>query len=217
VACVKKTLPIMKHLLLSAVLLCSTVISFGQAQEGSVTNPQLQQVAAVIELPYSTTIVIAALNDYMTRNGKTGGDDIKGYACYRDKKLTNELLKGDLYFKVEKKKKNESSTVSLLLSSPVKLATSASLSMEQAKAILDAFAPAVEAFNIELMIKDQTEAVSKAESKYKKIASEGEDLEKKRASIESKVQDNKKEQQDQQAEVDSEKQKLSDLMSKRKG
>ena len=97
------------------------------------------------------------------------------------------------------------------------------LNMEQAKTYLNDLVPAIEAYNLELEIKAQNEAVAKSESKYKSLGNDGEDLEKKRVSIEKNVQDNKQNiqenknsQQSQLAEIENQKQKLAELVNRRK-
>jgi hypothetical protein len=84
--------------------------------------------------------------------------------------------------------------------------------------------PAIEAYNLELEIKDQNEAVAKSESRYKNLPNDGDDLEKKRVSIvknmednKHNIQQNKKAQQNQVTEVESQKHKLVELVSRRRG
>jgi len=68
---------------------------------------------------------------------------------------------------------------------------------ERAVQYQDKLQPAavIDAYNLELTIKDQNDAVIKAEAKYKNLANEGEDLENKRTGIEKKIADNKNDQQ----------------------
>jgi len=75
---------------------------------------------------------------------------------------------------------------------------------------------AIDAYNLELTIKDQNHAVIIAETKYKILTSEGADLEKKRTSIEKKIADNKNDQQQQLKEIENQKEKLTQSVSQRK-
>src|SRR4051794_9436486 len=92
------------------------------------------------------------------------------------------------YFKVERKSRQEKeiSVISLLLTAPKEGAPQnvRYLQMEQAKTYLNDLAPAIEAYQLELLIKEQNEKVIKAESQYKNLADDGADLEKKREDIE---------------------------------
>ena len=213
----------MKRTFLSLCMLFITGLIFGQAQEGRVEYQKSQLPAAVIELPYAPDIVSAALNDYLSKKGKSKGNDLKGFTTFRNTQLAqNDSANADLYFRVERKGKQdkETSIVSLLLTMPKEGEVTANkvhyLNMEQAKTYLNELVPAIEAYNLEMQIKDQNQAVIKAESKYKSLADDGADLEKKRVTIEKKIQDNKNEQQAQGTEVGNQKQKLMAWISQRK-
>ncbi len=213
----------MKKTFISFCMLFSAGLLYGQAQEGSVEYQKTQQPAAVIELPYAPDIVNAAMNDYLSKKGKSKGSDLKGFTTFRNTQvLQNDMANADLYFKVERKsrKEKEVSIVSLLLSLPKvgepTVNTVHHLDMEQAKTYLNELVPAIEAYDLELQIKEQNEAVIKAESKYKSLVDDGADLEKKRIAIEKKIQDNKQEQQAQIAEVENQKQKLTGRVGQRK-
>jgi hypothetical protein len=213
----------MKSTLLLVCMLFITVLMVGQAKEGTVKFQRTQQPAAVIELPYTPNIVSAAMNDYLSKKGKSKGNDLKGFTTFRNTQFQqNDASNADLYFKVQKNNKGENgnSIVSLLLTAPkevnVKASTIHHLDMEQAKTFLNDLAPAIEAYNLEQQIKNQNEAVIKAESRYKSLADDGTDLETKRVGIERKQQDNKQEQQKQMNEIENQKQKLAVLVSQRK-
>jgi hypothetical protein len=220
----------MKRTLLSFCLLLIACIIYGQAQEGTVEYQKSQQPAAVIELSYAPDIVTAAMNDYLSKKGKSKGNDIKGFTTFRNTQPTvNDNANADLYFKMERKSRQEKQVtiVSLLLTVPKEgpaTETVHHLNMDQAKAYLNDLVPAIEAYNLELEIKNQNEAVAKSESKYKNLGNDGEDLEKRKLSIEKNVQENKQNiqenknaQQNQLAEVEAQKQKLAELVNRRKG
>jgi len=59
----------MKRTLFLGFLLFVTLMIYGQAQEGAVEFQKTQHPAAVIELPYPSDIVNAALNDYLSKKG----------------------------------------------------------------------------------------------------------------------------------------------------
>jgi hypothetical protein len=205
-------------------MLCITVLIVGQAKEGMVKFQKVQQPAAIIELPYTPDMVRAAMNDYLSKKGKLKGNDLKGFTTFRNTQplQNNDVANADLYFRVENKKSQENgtSTISLLLTAPKDGDANAYninyLNMEQAKTFLNDLGPAIEAYNLEQQIKDQNEAVIKAESQYKNLTDEGADLERKRVSIEKKQENNKQDQQTQMAEIGNQKQRLAALVSQRK-
>ncbi|XZF14715.1 hypothetical protein ACTHGU_01115 [Chitinophagaceae bacterium MMS25-I14] len=210
----------------TCLLLCMLLIAGfarGQAQEGTVEFQKSQQPAAVIELPYTPDVVNSAMNDYLSKKGRSRGTDIKGFTTYRNTQAApTEGSNADLYFKIERKSRSDKQTtvISLLLTMPREGAVTGTnvryLDMNEAKTYLNDLAPAITAYNLELQIKDQNAIVIKAESRNKSLSDDGNDLEKKRLSIEGKIKDNKNDQQAQTAEVDNQKQKLAVLVGQRK-
>jgi hypothetical protein len=200
---------------------CAT--GFSQAHDGSIKLQKKMQPAAVIELPYTTDVITAALNDFLSKKGRSKGNDLKGFTTYRNtQQLRNDSANADLYFKIERKSRDEKglSIVYLLLTTPDETSAVSNslhyLNMEQAKSYLNELVPAIEAYDLELKIKDQNDLIIAAESKQKKLSGEGEDLEKKKESIIKKIEDNKLLQQSQALEVQNQKQKLAALVSKRR-
>jgi chromosome segregation ATPase len=90
------------------------------------------------------------------------------------------------------------------------------LNMDEAKAYLNDLTPAIEAYNLELQIKDQNAAVTAAETKYKNLTNEGADLEKRKEELDRKLHNNKMQQQTQLNEIELQKQKLATKVSERK-
>jgi hypothetical protein len=212
----------MKRTILSFCLLFIISMAFGQAQEGSVSYQKRQQSAAVIELPYTPTVVMAALNDYLSKKGRSKGSDLKGFTTFRNTTpVENDSANADLYFKVERKSRQDKATsiVSLLLTMPTDGAATANqhhLNMNEAMTYLNELAPAIEAYNLELQIKDQNGDVTAAETKYKNLVNEGADLEKRKEELDRKIHNNKMEQQTQLNEIELQKQKLATKVSERK-
>lgn len=211
----KKTIPFFSILLIS-------LFGYGQAYESAVQYQDKLQPAAVIDLPYPPSVVDAAMNDYLSKKGKSRGNDMKGFITFRNTQpVQNDSVNADLYFKTERKSKKEKEvTVVSLLVMPNEVQSNTGnlhyLNMNDAKDYLNGLATAIEAYNLELTIKDQNDAVTKAEAKYKSLANEGEELENKRTSIEKKIADNKNDQQQQLKEIDNQKQKLTQWVSQRK-
>jgi hypothetical protein len=135
--------------------------------------------------------------------------------------VQSDSVNADLYFKTEHKSKKEREvTVVSLLLMPIEAQANTGnlhyLTMDDAKDYLNGLATTIDAYNLELTIKDQNDAVIKAEAKYKSLANEGEDLENKRTGIEKKIADNKNDQQQQLKEIENQKQKLTQWVNRRK-
>jgi hypothetical protein len=212
----------MKKAILFFSILLITVFSYGQAQGGTVEYQKKLQAAAVIELPYPPSVVAAAMNDYLLKKGKSRGSDIKGFSTFRNTEpVQRDSSNADLYFKTERKsrKEKEVTVVSLLLM-PTEAQTNTGslhyLSMDDAKNYLNDLALAIDAYNLELAIKNQNDAVIKAETKYKNLTNDGEDLEKKRSALDKKIADNKNDHELQLKEIENQKQKLTQWVSQRK-
>jgi hypothetical protein len=212
----------MKKIILLLSILVTSVFVYGQAYEGAVQYQKGLQPAAVIELPYPPSIVNAAMDNYLSKKGKSRSNDIKGFSTFRNTQpLQNDSVNADLYFKTERKSRKEKEiTMVSLLVLPADAQTKTSnlhyLAMTDAKNYLNDLTLAIEAYNLELTIKDQNDALIKAEAKYKSLASEGEDLENKRMAIEKKIADNKNDQQLQLKEIENQKQKLTQGVGQRK-
>lgn len=207
---------------MATLALCACT-AFGQAMNGSVKVARDLQPAAVIQLPYSSDLIDAALADHLSRKGRAKSTDIRGFTAFRNMQAaTTDSANADLYFKVERKSRQEkgSTLVSLLLTAPregdVATTSQHHLNMEEAKAYLNELVPAIEAYALEQSIKDQNAAIIRAESRYKSLIDDSEDLEKKRLANEKKIAENKMAAQAQESEVAAQKQKLEALVRQRK-
>jgi hypothetical protein len=145
----KKRIPFFSIMLIS-------VFGYGQAYEGTVQYDTKAQPAAVIELPYPPSVVDAAMNDYLSKKGKSRSTDIKGFTTYRNTQpVQNESVNADLYFKAERKSKKEKEvTVVFLLLMPNEVQTNTAnlhyVNMNDAKDYLNDLATAIDAYNLEL-------------------------------------------------------------------
>jgi hypothetical protein len=213
----------MKRIILSFCTPLIAVIVYGQAHGGTVEFKRNKQPAAVIEFAYAPDVVTAAMNDHLSKKGKSKANDMKGFTTYRNtQQVAIDSVNADLYFKMERKsrKEKEVTVVSLLLTMPMAGGTAAKnvshLDMEQAKAYLNGLVPAIEAYGLEAQIKELNDAVAKAESKYSGLVKVGQDLEKRRENIDKNIRENKNQQQSQMNEVENQKQKLADMVRRRK-
>jgi hypothetical protein len=212
---------IMKKKILFFPALLIFTLGYGQAYEGSVQFQNKLQPAAVIELPYAPSMVNAAMTDHLSKKGRSKGNDVKGFTTFRNTApVSADSSNADLYFKTEQKnrKDNEVTVVSLLVMPNTDAGASNLhyLNMDNARAYLDDLATAINAYSIELKIKEQNETVIKAEAKYKNFTKDGEELERKRIDLDKKIADNKDNLLRQLIEIENQKQKLTQWVIQRR-
>jgi hypothetical protein len=214
----------MKKIIVSIAVLLFSAPIYAQSEAGNVTVQNATLPAVVLELNYAPDLVSDALNDYLSRKGRSKREDIKGFTTYRNTQaVQGDSVNADLYFKIERKSRKEKqvTVVSLLLNKPAPDAVASNsnlhyLTMEQAKAYLNGLVATVDAYDLDLKIKDQNKSVVAAETKLKHLADEGGDLENKKVSIEKKIDENKAQQQSQVNEVTEQKHRLEMLVARRK-
>jgi hypothetical protein len=214
----------MKKIIVSVAVLLFSAPIYAQSEAGNVTVQNATLPAVVLELNYAPDLVSDALNDYLSRKGRSKREDIKGFTTYRNTQaVQGDSVNADLYFKIERKSRKEKqvTVVSLLLNRPAPDAVASNsnlhyLTMEQAKAYLNGLVATVDAYDLDLKIKDQNKSVMAAETKLKHLADEGGDLENKKVSIEKKIDENKAQQQSQVNEVAEQKHRLEMLVARRK-
>jgi hypothetical protein len=211
----------MKNIVLFIFLLLSANFLNAQAKAGYVENKKVQQSAAVLELPFEEDLVMAALNDHLSKKGKSKSTDIKGFTTFRNNQVMEAgTISADMYFKVDRKSRKEKNitVISLLVGpgQPVPEGDQTSfMDMDASIYFLNGLVPVIEAYVLEEQIKDQNEVVKKSESKHSNLIKEGEDLAKKKAEIEKKIQENANKIQAQAADIENQKQILSEKVSRR--
>ncbi len=213
----------MKKLLIAFLSLMTAGMAYAQPQasEGTAEFQKTQQPAAIIELPYSENTVGKAITEYMTKKGIKGNDS-KGFKTFRGYKLRDSQdYTSDLYFNTDRKKGQKDITVVSLIvgknGEDVKLRTAPdNSSLDGAKDLLNDMVATVVAYDLELQIADQDDAVKKAQKKFDGLASDQKDYEKKIKNLEDKLDQNKKDQDKQQDEVKKQKDILDALRGKRK-
>ena len=89
-------------------------------------------------------------------------------------------------------------------------------SLDGAKDLLNDMVASIDAYSLELQIKEQDDAVKKAQKKYDGLVSDQKDYEKKIKNLEDKLDQNKKDQDRQQDEIKKQKDILDALTGKRK-
>ena len=180
-----------KTLLLSPMaFLCAFV--FGQPAIGTESriDPVLQQPYAMIFLPYSPQVVIAAMENYKyeNQNKKQRVANPQNYQSFRETSLIRNNPNTDLLFQIGQKNSGNKniSAVYLMLNSPSEGYYSAKqtcFDMEQAKAYLDNLAVAIQTYALDQQIKSQTSDLSKANAKQLVLVADGYKLDAKKADL----------------------------------
>ena len=210
----------MKNILTTISCLLFAACSFAQPYEGTVDYQKKGEKAIIIEFPYPPSVVEDAIVDKMDKLGYKKKES-KGFLVYKNIVLTdvsNEAA--DYMIKVERKsrKDRDESVVYLLISRNDEniIARSDALINSNAKTFLNNLSPTVEAFNLEVQIKDQDDAVTKAEKKLKNLQDDEDNMLKKIKKLQDDLRDNARDQQDQQKEIEKQRQVLDALKLKRK-
>ncbi len=174
----------------------------------------------VNEYPFEPGITEDAVISKMKSLGY-GYKSSKGFDVFKMVKLPelgSETY--DLYYKVERKSKKEKdkSVLTLLISTGyenfINDTTGAEV-LSRAKKYANELLETIAAYSLEKQIEEQVDAVRKAEKKYNNSVDNGADLEKKKRNIEADIEDNKKDQAAKKAEMESQRQVLETLKSKR--
>jgi hypothetical protein len=210
----------MKKLAFLTFALFSYVHSFSQAIVTITDYQKAQEPAIQYELPYPEETVTKALEDTLEKQGYKG-KDTKGYTLYRD--VHSAAIGPDnynLYFKVDRKSKNEKETsiVTLMISKDdifISEATDMDI-VNNAKVYMQNLKPVVQAYDLEQQISTQMDAVRKADKKLTDLTSDSVDIAKKEAKIKIQIQDNITSIANQKADIERQNLILETLKSKRK-
>ncbi|MBL7726011.1 MAG: hypothetical protein JNK27_17860 [Chitinophagaceae bacterium] len=208
-----------KLLLFLLVALVFENIVSAQAYEGTIEYDKKKQDAFMIDYPYPPEAVENAITKKMVKLGYKPKEEKglfnkdKGFKVYKDAFITDiNADRMDYIIKVEPKsrKNQDESVVYMIIQKDGNNAKSAFdvMQVEKTKTFLSNLQPDVVAENLELDIKAQEEAVSKAEKKLRGLKDDQNDLEK-------KLKDNQSEQKDTEKEIEAKKQALDALKAKR--
>lgn len=216
----QQNLPVMKKLLLSLLvaLVFENIVS-AQAYEGTIEYDKKKQDAFMIDYPYPPEAVENAITKKMAKLGYKPKEEKglfnkdKGFKVYKDAFITDiNADRMDYIIKVEPKsrKNQDESVVYMIIQKDGNNAKSAFdvMQVEKTKTFLSHLQPDVVAESLELDIKAQEEAVSKAEKKLRGLKDDQTDLEK-------KLKDNQSAQKDTEKEIEAKKQALDALKAKR--
>jgi hypothetical protein len=211
----------MQKLLLLAIILLTTKLGFAQAYNTNVEYLKAQRTATVLEVPFKEGLSREAIEDRMKQQGYKGKEQ-KGYVVF--KSVLNDKLglqPYDLYFMVDKKSKRDkdNSVITLLISKGIDAFATAEADaelLENVKNYLNSFKTIIEAYELEVRIKEQEKELESAERKREKLTEQGQDLAKDKTKLEKRIEENTKDQANQKNEVEKQKQILEKLKLSRK-
>lgn len=211
---------VMKKIFLSLLvaLAFDNVVS-AQAYEGTIEYDKKKQEAFMIDYPYPPEAVQNAITKRMAKLGYKAKEEKglfnkdKGFMIFKDAFVTDiNADRMDYIIKVDAKsrKSQDESVVYMIIQKDGNNAKSAFdvMQVEKTKTFLSSLQPDVVAESLELDIKAQEEAVSKAEKKLRGLKDDQNDLEK-------KLKDNQSAQKDTEKEIEAKKQALDALKAKR--
>jgi hypothetical protein len=212
---------IMKKIFFTLIALCIYLFSFSQARYTTTEYQKQVKPAVVTELPFPEKTISDAIEDKLGKMGYKGSSS-KGFTVYKGVRLPelgNESY--DLYFMVDRisRKDKGNSTVTLMISKGYETFvsdTSDSRLVDNAKTYLNNLRETTAAYDLELQITDQEDAVKKASKKYVNLVDEATDLQKKKRKLEDQIAQNLVDQKNQQDEEAKQKQMLDVLKGKRK-
>lgn len=198
--------PRLSVLMMALLLFITNANAQSRASEGK-TDYQGKKTAATIELPYASDIVEDAIKDQMASRGVKGSSS-KGFAVYRSTRVNPDRDdQGDFYFKVERKSRKEKdvSLVYLIIGRPGENVGTRTENddhyLQEAKSYLNDVAPSIEAYKLEVDIKEQDELLGGANKKLQSLIKDSVDLDNKIKGLQQKQEENKTARQAQTTEI----------------
>ena len=217
-----------KNFLSACIAFMFSVPVFPQAYEGSIEFDKKKQQAIMIDYAYTQDAVENAIVQkieqmgYKAKTEKGMFNKNKGFIVFKNAYI-NDISEGsmDYIIKVERKsrKDKDETTLYLVMNKDGSDAMPAmdAYNVGKAKSFLNNLLPEIEEANLELQIKEQEDAVAKAEKKYKSLQDDQQSLEKKIKGLQNDLEKNIKDQENQQKEIENQKMVLDEKRAKRRG
>jgi hypothetical protein len=192
-----------------------------QSRTETVEYQKVNRQAIVNDFPFYEKTTRNGIEDKFQKMGYKS-KEVKGYNVYRGVRLA-ELGPDsyDLYFMVDKKsrKDKDNSVVTMLISKGLEAfvadSNDANL-IANGKKYLEDLKLAILAYDLELQIAEQDNAVKSSEKDQKKLINTGMELQDDKTKLERKIEENIKAQAAQKTEVEKQRQILETLKAKRK-
>ncbi len=199
-----------------SVLLMSTLVK-AQAYESTIKYNKVDQPALAIEYNYPPDLVEKALVSKLESLGVKGKSS-KGFRVYSGAtipEINNTAM--DYTFSVDKKSRKDKNTsvIHLIISGGNVIGDNNNSIKENAKSFLAGLRPNIEAGDLDVQIKTQTDVLSKAEKKLKSLQSDQSDLEKRIKKAQEDLSKNGNEQVQQNGEIERQKQILDALKARK--
>jgi hypothetical protein len=196
------------------------IAALAQSYEGMVEYQKNDERAVIMEAPYHPSMVEAAIIDKMEKLGFKKRES-HGFVFYKESVLQEISSEpADYIIKVERKsrKDKDESLVYLLVYRKEEniIARNDAMVNSNARVFMNRLAPDIDSYVLEQQIKDQEDAVAKAEKKLRNLQDDQGNLEKKLRKVQEDIKDNDLDQVSQRKEIDSQKRVLDNLKSKRK-
>ncbi len=211
----------MKKVLLSAAIFFVTATAFAQARTATADYNKAIQPAIEIEIPFEEKTVIKSLVEKMEKRGYKGKES-KDYTVFKGVNMSElGTATYDVYFKADKKSRKEKdiTILTMLISGGYEKFIGEGDEpglFNNAKSFLNNHMETAVAYDLELQVKEQEEAVQKATKKYNNSVEDGQDLVKKKEKIEKEIVENTQKQADMKSESEKQLQILETLKAKRK-
>jgi hypothetical protein len=191
----------MKKILLSAFIMATSYISFGQVYDGMVEYNKKDQPAVMSDYKFPEETVEKALREKLEKLGLKVKSS-KGFLVASNSIISSvAAIPMDYAFKIDRKSKKEKDVTTVSMVMTVGDVNNTSNNSSNAKSFLSDLAPAVDATNTTNMVNDQYTALTKAQKKYKGLQDDQTSLEKKIRNLQDDLANNAKSQADQLKEV----------------
>ena len=204
--------------LLSGLLFVFALHAQDIPREATVKYQKKNQRALEYEVPYHHDVVEQAIENYMVKKGSKASKS-RGFTVYKQVSLNDSGSEvGDLYFKVERKSRKDTSSVISVI--PMKagadpgVATTDGLDIEFTRTILESLTPSFQESKLAYDIKAQENLVGDSEKKLNRLKNNQEDMERKIKDLQDKLEDNKKDQEKMTREIEQQRSNLETLRSR---
>lgn len=208
------------RILTSLLAVLFTLNLAAQSYEGSVEYQKKDQKAMLIDFPYPPSVVEDAIVAKLEKMGYKKKDS-KGFLVYKGTVISAISEEpADYMVRVERKsrKEKDESVVYLVMNRGEEniVARGDALINSNIRTFLNNLVPDVDAFNLEVEIKSQEGAVTKAQKRLKDLQDDQESMEKKIKKLQDDLKDNARDQEKQQKEIEDQQKALEALKAKRK-
>ena len=191
----------MKKIILSVIVTAISYLTFGQVYDGTVSYNKKEQPAVISDYKFPQETVEKALRDKLQSLGLKVKSS-RGFLIASSSVISNiAAIPMDYAFKIDRKSKKEKDITTVFMVMTVGDVNNTPDNSSNAKTFLSDLAPAVDATNIDKMVSDQSDAVTKAQKKYKNLQDDQTSLEKKIRNLQDDLASNAKDQANQLLEV----------------